>query len=121
MQDVRADTNLVAYCGLYCGACGSYLKGRCPGCHENTRATWCRVRSCCQERGCASCADCRDYPDPNGCRHFNNIFSKVMSFVFNSDRRAGVLTIRDIGLGGYAALMAERRIHALPRRGGRSG
>ena len=49
---------LVARCGLYCGACGSYLKGRCPGCRENVKATWCKVRACCGEHSYASCADC---------------------------------------------------------------
>lgn len=39
MKQVVADPNLVAYCGLYCGACGAYLKERCPGCHSNAKAT----------------------------------------------------------------------------------
>jgi len=118
MREIVADSNLVAYCGLYCGSCRSYLKGRCPGCHENARATWCGVRRCCQERGYASCADCRDHADPNGCRQFNNVISKVMSLVFNSNRPACVLKIREVGLADYAALMARRRRQSLPRRGG---
>lgn len=28
MQDIKVDAELVAYCGLYCGACRSYLKGK---------------------------------------------------------------------------------------------
>jgi len=32
MKEIIADEKLVAKCGLYCGACGAYLKGRCPGC-----------------------------------------------------------------------------------------
>lgn len=39
----------VAYCGLYCGACKSHRKGKCPGCRENSKATWCEIRKCCQE------------------------------------------------------------------------
>lgn len=34
----------VAYCGLYCGACQSYTKGKCPGCDANEKATWCEIR-----------------------------------------------------------------------------
>ena len=43
MKEIVADPKLVAYCGLYCGACGAYLRGRCPGCIENYKATWCKV------------------------------------------------------------------------------
>jgi len=39
MKTITSNAELVAYCGLYCGACGAYLKGRCPGCHENKKAT----------------------------------------------------------------------------------
>ena len=107
---------LVAYCGLYCGACGSYLKGRCPGCRENAKATWCKVRTCCQEHAYASCADCVDHPDPAGCGRFNNVISRVIGFVLNSNRRACVLKIRELGPQGYAAFMAAQRRQSLPRR-----
>jgi hypothetical protein len=40
MKEVLVNKDLVAHCGLYCGACGAYLKGRCPGCHENVKAGW---------------------------------------------------------------------------------
>lgn len=113
---IVADKNLVARCGLYCGACRAYLKGRCPGCHENARASWCTIRSCCAEHGHASCADCRDFADPNDCRKFDNLVAKVIGVVLNSDRKACVLTIRERGADGYAAFMAERRCQTLPRR-----
>mgnify|MGYP001174253203 CR=1 FL=1 len=45
---------LVAYCGLYCGQCTKYLKGKCPGCKENEKASWCKTRSCCIENDFAS-------------------------------------------------------------------
>jgi hypothetical protein len=117
MREIVADKNLVAYCGLYCGACGSYLKGRCSGCHENTKATWCKVRTCCAEHVYPSCADCEDHSDPNACGLFNNFISKTIGFVLNSNRQACVLQIRKVGLDGHAAFMAERKIQTLPRRG----
>lgn len=52
----------VAYCGLYCGACKSQLKGKCPGCYGNEKATWCEIRKCCNEHGYATCADCQLMP-----------------------------------------------------------
>ena len=43
MKEIVSNPKLVAYCG----ACKAYLKECYPGCHENRRATWCKVRSCC--------------------------------------------------------------------------
>lgn len=117
MREVTADPSLVARCGLYCGACTFYLKERCPGCRENTRANWCKIRACCEENAFASCADCRECQDPNDCKKFNNLISKAMARVFNSNRRACILKIRESGLDGFAALMAERKRHSMPRKG----
>ena len=47
MPAIQVNTDLVAHCGLYCGACKSYLNGKCKGCHENSKAAWCKIRSCC--------------------------------------------------------------------------
>jgi hypothetical protein len=38
MKQIIADKNLVAYCGLYCGACNKYLDGKCPGCQKNKKS-----------------------------------------------------------------------------------
>jgi hypothetical protein len=117
MKEIAVDEKLVAYCGLYCGACGAYLKGRCPGCHENTKAGWCKVRTCCGEHAYSTCADCKELTDPNDCAKFYNFFSRVIGFVLNSNRQACVLKIRELGIEGYAAHMAERKRQTLPRRG----
>jgi hypothetical protein len=63
MREIIADKKLIAFCGLYCGACARYLAEKCPGCRENEKASWCGVRSCCLERGYAGCADCVEFPD----------------------------------------------------------
>lgn len=115
-REIRADAGLVARCGLYCGACGAYLKGRCPGCRENTKASWCKVRSCCDENGYASCAACPTHSDPAECAKFNNVIARVIGVVLNSDRRACVLKLRELGPEGYAAFMTERKRQTLPRR-----
>lgn len=106
MKEIVADTGLVGYCGLYCGACRSYLRDRCRGCHENERATWCKVRTCCRERGYSSCADCNTVTDPELCNKFNNVMSKVVGFILRSDRRACILQIRERGLTNHAEDMA---------------
>ena len=115
MKEIITDKNLVAYCGLYCGACRSYLKGKCLGCHHNEKVTWCKVRSCCIGLGINSCAECKDYSDPMDCIKFNNFISRLVGFVLRSDRRACILQIRDKGLLGHAEDMAFKKRQTIRR------
>ena len=115
MKEIVSDPNLVGYCGLYCGACRSNRKGRCPGCHDNQKATWCKVRSCCIEEGYASCADCKQFSDPTECSKFDNFVAKVFSFVFRSDRAACIRQIRELGIQGHADNMAEHKRQTIKR------
>ncbi|MDD5308214.1 MAG: DUF3795 domain-containing protein [Deltaproteobacteria bacterium] len=114
-KEIVADVKLVARCGLYCGACGAYLNGRCPGCAGNDKASWCKVRSCCAKRSYASCADCTEFADPRDCARFHNVMSRIIGFVLRSDRRACVLQIREKGLDGHARIMAESRRQSIRR------
>jgi hypothetical protein len=107
VSEIRVDPQLVGYCGIYCGACPRLIKGGCPGCHDNDKATWCKVRSCCIEAQYSSCADCGDNSDPRECRKFHNLFSRVIGFVLRSDRRACVFQIKELGIDGHAKAMAE--------------
>jgi hypothetical protein len=115
MKEVVSDPGLVAYCGLYCGACRAHLAGRCPGCHQNEKATWCKIRTCCQENGYTTCADCLEHQDPNQCRRFNNLIAKIFGLVFRSDRAACVSQIRALGVQGHADQMAAARQHTIRR------
>jgi hypothetical protein len=113
MRGIIADAGLVGYCGLYCGACGSYLRERCPGCHQNERASWCKVRTCCKEQGYSSCADCTTVADLKDCRKFTNFLSKAIGVVLRSDRRACILQIRERGLQGHAEDMALHKVQTI--------
>jgi hypothetical protein len=115
MTEAQAKPELVARCGLYCGACGSYLDGKCQGCGGNSRATWCKVRTCCSDKGIATCAECAEFPDPRACGKFNNFISKVFGLVFRSDRAACIDQIRQLGLDGHAKAMAEKGTHTIRR------
>ena len=115
MKPIVADVQLVAYCGLYCGACGAYRRGRCPGCHQNQKAAWCKVRSCCIASGYSSCAECKAPADPRDCRKFNNFIAKIFGLIFCSDRRACILEIREKGLQGHAEQMAARQAQSIRR------
>ena len=120
MSEAAADLTLIACCGLYCGACGAFLKGKCSGCRENKKASWCKVRSCCLERGYASCAECSDFTEPMNCGKFNNFLSKVFGLIFRSDRAACIRQIRSLGLEGHAKDMAEKKRPTIKRGESRS-
>lgn len=113
MKDIIPDSQLVAYCGLYCGACTRYLREKCPGCHENNKATWCKVRSCCVNNNYSSCAECKEFPDPNDCKMFNNFMSKMFAFIFRSNRAACIKQIKDLGIQGHAEMMAKHKFQSL--------
>jgi hypothetical protein len=115
MKEIVHDPKLVAFCGLYCGACGAYLKDRCPGCHDNEKASWCKVRTCCTETGYSSCADCTEFDDPKDCRKFHNFISRTIGFVLRSDRPACIAQIRRKGLEGHAENMASNKRQTIRR------
>ncbi|EKD82695.1 MAG: hypothetical protein ACD_39C01150G0003 [uncultured bacterium] len=115
MKAITANIEMVAYCGLYCGACASYLKERCPGCHDNQKASWCKIRTCCMEKGYLSCADCRDFSDPQQCSKYNNFISKIVGFVLRSDRAACIKQIKKSGIQGHAEIMAREKKQTIKR------
>jgi hypothetical protein len=115
MKEIVSNPEQVAYCGLYCGACRACLNDKCPGCHDNAKATWCKIRACCVEHHYASCADCTQFSDPNDCKLFNNFMSKIFALIFRSNRAACIRQIRELGIPGHAGKMAELRLQSLKR------
>ena len=115
MREVVADTGLVAYCGLYCGACGSYLKEKCPGCHKNVKAGWCKIRACCMSKAIVSCAVCAEFSDPRQCGKFNNAVAKLFALIFKSDRPACIAQIKALGMEGHAKRMAEMKTQTIKK------
>lgn len=114
-KEIIANKDLVAFCGLYCGACKSYLKGKCPGCRENTKATWCKIRQCNIENKFNSCADCKSV-ELMECKKFNNFISKIFAVVFNSNREACINRIKEVGYEAYATEMANTKQQSLKRK-----
>ena len=115
MNVIRFDPELVASCGLYCGACRSYLAGKCPGCQGNAKASWCKIRLCCRQGQKTTCAQCVEFSDPNLCKKYNNLVSKVFGFLLRSDRAACIAQIKQIGLDGHARVMAEMKTQTIKR------
>ncbi len=115
MKEIVPDPQMVAYCGLYCGACKRYLNEKCSGCHDNVKASWCKIRSCNLENGYASCTECTEFQSPNDCRKFNNFISKIFGFVFKSDRAACIKQIKNIGITAHAEKMSELKMQSLKK------
>jgi len=114
-KEIIADNNSIAYCGLYCGACRSFLKGSCPGCRDNTKATWCKIRTCCSENNYKSCADCTKIEIAD-CKKYNTVISKIIGFVLNSDRAACIARIKETGYENFAVEMAISRQQTIRRK-----
>ena len=112
-----SDGALVSFCGLYCGECGKYRKGKCLGCMGNEKAAWCGIRKCNIEKGYKSCAECVEFADPMACSKFDNLMGRLFGFLFNSNRAAGIAMIKEKGLEGFAEHMAEYGRVSIRRRG----
>ena len=110
MKEIIADTKLLGYCGIYCGACRKYLKGKCEGCIKNVKATWCQVRVCCIENGYVSCADCKIVDKIEDCKKYNTFFEKVFGFIMRTDRKAGVQLIKEKGVEDFINYMVENKL-----------
>jgi hypothetical protein len=72
------------------------------------------------ERGYSSCADCRDFADPQQCGKYNNFISKIVGFLLRSDRAACIQQIKTIGMQGHADTMAKQRLQTIRKGTARS-
>ncbi len=115
MKDIIADKNQIALCGLYCGACKKFLSETCPGCAQNEKAGWCKVRTCCLENNYSSCADCKKFDNIEDCKKLNNFIAKIFGLVFRSDRNACIAMIKEKGYEDFALYMAKNKLQSLKR------
>ena len=115
MKQIEANKDQIALCGLYCGSCPAFLKEKCPGCKENAKATWCKVRACCLDNSYASCADCKQLSDNKDCKKLNNFMSNLFAFIFRSDRNANINMLKEKGCDEFARYMAENKLISIKK------
>jgi hypothetical protein len=115
IREIIADKNLIAYCGLYCGSCRSYLTKKCQGCHDNMKASWCKIRECCIDNSIQSCANCNKI-ELADCKKYNTLISKIIGYILNSDRTACITRIKEIGYDDFALEMTNNKSQTIKRK-----
>lgn len=111
---MEANKEHIAYCGLYCGACRKYLSDKCPGCHANEKATWCKIRSCAKGHDFHTCAECSR--NVTECKIYSNFIGKIFAFLFSSDRPACIRYIKEHGEQAFAEEMTKRKCQTIKRK-----
>lgn len=107
------NTNLVSYCGFYCGACPALKKGKCEGCKGNSTKCAigykaCKVRPCCLENNYSSCADCKKYDSVKDCKTYNPFLINSLQFLLKSSRRKGIEMIKEKGEVEFVKFMTQK-------------
>lgn len=108
------NTNLVSYCGFYCGACPKYIKNQCEGCKgESVKCgigyKACKVRTCCIEKQISTCAECNEYDSVKNCTIYNPFMIKVGQFLTRTRRRKGIEMIKKNGENEFLNFMMENK------------
>lgn len=114
-KEIAENKELIAYCGLYCGACHKYLAGKCVGCRLNEKAEWCIIRKCNKEHAFHTCAEC-EIKNVNDCRTYNTFISRLIAFFFKSDRKACIDYIRENGEDDFAKEMTEKKMMTIKKK-----
>ncbi|UYP47030.1 hypothetical protein NEF87_003315 [Candidatus Lokiarchaeum ossiferum] len=112
------DSNIIGYCGVFCGGCPSYHVGNCHGCrsvdtNQKRISKWkCRKRLCCLEKDIYSCGDCSELI---GCRLRKPLIkSYLKKYNLNLDQNAQNLALK----GNEEWLIEQRTKYLCPQCGG---
>ena len=111
-KQINKDENLIAYCGLYCGACPSFTSGKCDGCRSNSAKSAikfkkCPVKPCCVENEFFTCADCTEFASVKECKKYNPLFLKIASRLEGSDRSKALNMIKEKGRAEFLVFMVS--------------
>ena len=112
-KEMNRDENLIAHCGIYCGACPTFSSGKCIGCRGNSPKSAvmfkkCKVKPCCADNGFFTCADCTIYASTKECKKYNPLLLKFASWIESSDRSKSIEMIQTKGTTEFLAYMKEK-------------
>ena len=112
-EQMNKDENLIAYCGLYCGACPSFTSGKCDGCRSESaksaiRYKKCPVKSCCADNGWFTCADCTEVASVKVCKKYNPLLLQIVSRLEGSDRSKAMDMIKTNGRAEFVTFIASK-------------
>jgi len=103
----KKSLNAVSCCGIYCGACPSFLKKSCFGCRskdktQKRKSKWgCKIRNCCfNEKKLHFCFDCDDY----ACKdlaHLRNSHLEDPKYEYRHKMLFNLVRISKIGLSEW--------------------
>lgn len=108
--------DVIGYCGLFCGNCKRFKNGKCIGCLESEKLSWCKIRTCCQGKELAHCARCEEFPDPRKCSVYHSMISRVIEFFSGTDRSVCIACIRDQGEDAFRSMMREKGTMSLSKK-----
>ncbi|MDD4032873.1 MAG: DUF3795 domain-containing protein [Bacteroidales bacterium] len=113
MENSTTQTELISYCGFYCGACPMLTKEQCEGCKgDNPKCAIgykaCQVRPCCIENRYNSCADCDKYDSVKDCKLYNPFMIRLGQFISRTNRRLGIEMIKEKGETEFVKYMVDK-------------
>lgn len=110
-NEIVYDETLVAYCGLYCGACPRYLQNKCNGCRENNHfPKHCAVKPCNIDNNYDNCAECQVLENIKHCKKFNPFLIKFGEFITGTSRKKCIEKIREYGKQEFAKYMVNNKL-----------
>lgn len=117
---METNQNLVSYCGFYCGACPSYIKGKCKGCKGDSPDCGvgyqaCKVKPCCVQNGYLTCAQCKKHV--KDCKDYNPLSIRFGEFISQTSRNKGIEMIKEKGLKEFMEFMISKKWVTMKRRG----
>ena len=107
---------ILAPCGIYCGACPSYSK-TCLGCAsqemggvQKRKSKWsCKLRVCCYEKkGLDFCSECGDYPCAKHREKLLDSHPGDPRFQYRRDVPENLRLLEELGEQKYLQYMTEK-------------
>ncbi len=99
----------ISYCGLYCGACPSFLKSTCLGCRsddksQNRKSKWsCKIRNCCiDEKKIEYCGKCNEFPCKEIKRKIIESHKGDPKFNYRHKVPENMVEIKELGLENWS-------------------